>query len=52
VRYGLLLFIPLRPVGLITLIVLSAVLTFSLRVGPFGIPLILILPEPQRPPSS
>lgn len=42
-RRGLLLFIPLRPAGLISLIVLSAVLTVSLKTGPFGVPLVVIL---------
>ena len=42
-RYGLLLLIPLKPAGLITVVVLSAVLTASLRAGPFGVPLIAIL---------
>jgi hypothetical protein len=43
VRYGRLLFIPLRPAGLITLIALSVVLTASLMVGLAGVPLIVIL---------
>lgn len=37
------LLIPLRPAGLVTLIVLSAALAASLLAGPFGVPLILIL---------
>jgi len=43
VPYRLLLLIPLKPAGLITLIVLSAVLTASLRAGPFSLPLMVIL---------
>jgi hypothetical protein len=42
-RYIMLLLIPLRLAGLLTLIVLSAVLAAAVMTGPFGVPLIFIL---------
>jgi hypothetical protein len=42
-RYFALLLIPLRPAGLVTLILLTAVLSLSLKAGPFGVPLAGIL---------
>ncbi len=42
-RFLTLLLIPLRPVPLLTLLLLAAVLAISVWAGPFGLPLVLIL---------